>query len=98
MPLEDNPFNRGKCGFKLVQYMACGLPTISTPLDANIKINRDNMNLFASTNDEWYDKILYIYNNRDIFVKIGKKNREIAREYYSIQSNYQEYIELINRL
>jgi glycosyltransferase involved in cell wall biosynthesis len=98
MPLEDNPFNKGKCGFKLVQYMACGLPTISTPLDANIKINRDNMNLFASTNDEWYEKMLYIYNNRENYIRIGKKNREIAKKYYSIQSNYQKYIELINRL
>ena len=40
MPLEDNLFNRGKCGFKLIQYMAMGKPTISSPLETNIKINK----------------------------------------------------------
>ena len=53
MPLSDEPFNRGKCGFKLIQYMACGLPTISTPMEANVKINRDGNNLFATTPEEW---------------------------------------------
>jgi glycosyltransferase involved in cell wall biosynthesis len=98
MPLDDNPFNRGKCGFKLVQYMACGLPTISTPFCANIKINRNNMNLFASTNDEWYDKLICVYNNMDYFSEIGKKNREIAGDFYSIQSNYHKYMDLISGL
>jgi glycosyltransferase involved in cell wall biosynthesis len=98
MPLDENPFNKGKCGFKLIQYMACGLPTISTPLEANIKINRNNMNLFATTNSEWYEKILYVYNNREIFSQIGMKNRAIAKDYYSIQTNYKKYIKLFNEL
>ncbi len=48
LPLPNEPLAKGKCGFKLIQYMACGLPTVATPMEANIKINRGNDNLFAN--------------------------------------------------
>jgi glycosyltransferase involved in cell wall biosynthesis len=98
MPLDDTLFNRGKCGFKLIQYMACGLSTISTPLEANIKIDQGNGNLFASTNCEWYDKFVYIYNNKELFSEVGRLNRETVKKHYSIQSNCQKYIDLIYSL
>ena len=78
MPLENNDFNKGKCGFKLIQYMSCGIPTISTPLEANIKINKNNGNLFATTEEEWliaFEKILL---NKDWFkLNVGMKNKHI---------------------
>lgn len=98
MPLDDTLFNRGKCGFKLIQYMACGLPTISTPLETNIKIDQGNGNLFASTSDEWHNKLLYIYNNMELFYRVGKLNRETVERNYSIQSNAQKYIDLVHSL
>ncbi len=98
MPLTDNPFNRGKCGFKLIQYMACGLPTISTPLEANIKINRNNKNLHTSTEQEWYQAFIDIYNNIAIYQKQGKENRLIVEKYYSIQSNGISYLNIFKTL
>jgi glycosyltransferase involved in cell wall biosynthesis len=91
MPLEINKFNKGKCAFKLIQYMACGLPTISTPLESNIKVDRGNGNLFASSLDDWYSGVIEIYSNKEKYMKIGLKNIETVRSHYSIQSNYELY-------
>lgn len=98
MPLEDTPFNRGKCGFKLVQYMAMGKPTLSTPLQANVKINRDNNNLFATSTTEWINCILEFSSNLSFYEQVGLKNQEIVKKYYSVEVNSINYINIFNQL
>ena len=92
MPLEDTPFNRGKCAFKLVQYMSIGIPTISTPLLSNLNINKNSKNLFCETQDEWFSAFEIIINNQNMYNIIGKKNKQIALKNYSIQSNAKKYL------
>lgn len=96
MPLENNPFNKGKCAFKLIQYMACGIPTISTPLEANIKVNRDNSNLFAKTTQDWIESFIEIKINPEKYQRIGLKNREIIEQFYTVQVNKDKYLEFLN--
>lgn len=98
MPLEDTPFARGKCAFKLVQYMAMGIPTVSTPLQSNINISKGNNNLFASNEEEWYESIKEILSNSVYYNEVGIKNREIAYKHYTIQNNWIKYIELFQSL
>ena len=45
MPLPDEPFERGKCGYKLIQYMACGRPVVASPVGVNTAIVRDGVDL-----------------------------------------------------
>jgi glycosyltransferase involved in cell wall biosynthesis len=97
MPLEYTAWDEGKCGFKLIQYMACSKPTISTPMQANIAIDGGIGNLFASSNEEWYNALLTILNNRQEYRKIGIENRNRVKEKYSIQSNYLHFVNFINR-
>ena len=92
MPLQNTPFNKGKCAFKLIQYMACGIPTISSPLKANLKVNRDNNNLFANTTNQWVEAFVKVYENPLIYNEIGKKNKKIVETYYSIQANQERYL------
>lgn len=94
MPLEDNLFNRGKCGFKLIQYMAMGKPTISSPLETNIKINRNNRNLFATTPQEWHDALQSMIVDGDKYRDIGLANMEIIQKYYSVENNSKVYVKL----
>lgn len=98
MPLEDTPFNRGKCGFKLIQYMAIGKPTLSTPLEANVKINRNNSNLFASNEEEWVECINKYISNQSFYREVGLKNQKIVEEYYSVEANSISYINIFNQL
>lgn len=98
MPLDDNDFNRGKCAFKLIQYMASGVPTISTPFESNKKVDRGNGNLFASTNDEWLNCFERAYRNPEAFKSVGFKNRLTVKEFYSIQSNSKHLLEYIQKM
>lgn len=98
MPLEDTPFNRGKCGFKLIQYMAMGKPTLSTPLEANVKINRNNNNLFATSKEEWVICINKFISDISFYREVGLKNQKIVEEYYSVEANSIKYIKIFNQL
>jgi glycosyltransferase involved in cell wall biosynthesis len=53
MPLQDNPFQRGKCGCKLLQYMAAGLPTVASPVGINARLLDDGRGFLASDRDAW---------------------------------------------
>ena len=98
MPLNNNYFEKGKCGFKLIQYMACSIPTISTPLQANVNIDGGNGNLFASNEYEWYSCLEKIYFQREKYFLIGMKNRKRVEENYSIKNNHLKYLEMYKKI
>ena len=98
MPLPNEPFAMGKCGFKLIQYMACALPTVSTPVEANIKINHGGENLFANTTFEWYSCLSAIIQNQSFYKEVGEKNKALVTEYYSVENNRMRYLSLIQNL
>lgn len=55
MPLSDDLWEKGKCGYKLIQYMACGKPVVATPVGVNKMIVRQGVNGFlANTEAEWW--------------------------------------------
>jgi hypothetical protein len=78
--------------------MAMGKPTISTPLLANVKINRDNSNLFATSEEEWINCIINFSTNLIYYKGVGIRNQEIVKKYYSIEENSIKYINIINQL
>ena len=98
MPLLHNNFNKGKCGFKLVQYMAVGIPTISTPFQSNIDIDNGNGNLFAKNVKEWEKAFNDIIDNYEYYKHIGIKNRETIKDKYSIESHVFHIHKIINSI
>ncbi len=86
MPLEDNIWERGKCGYKLIQYMGCGVPVIGTPIGVNKELIRPKWNGFqASTPDEWEQALRYLILNRAEGVAMGINGRKLVEENYSLQ-------------
>lgn len=86
MPLSDDPWARGKCGYKLIQYMACGLPVIASPVGVNRDIVEHGVSgLLASTETEWCDAITLLLADAALRERMGKAGREKIEAHYSIQ-------------
>lgn len=86
MPLTDDPFSRGKCGLKLIQYMACGIPSIASPVGANKDIICNGENgLLAGSEEEWVDQITLLIQDRHLRKQMGMKARRTVIDKYSLQ-------------
>ncbi len=86
MPLPDNPWERGKCGFKLIQYMACGKPVVASPVGVNREIVVDGVNGFlASTPKEWVEALLRLKADPELRRAMGEKGRRMVEEKYCLQ-------------
>lgn len=86
MPLADGPFERAKCGYKLIQYMACGLPVIASPVGVNRDIVAHGVNGFlAETQDEWRQALTRLAADRGLRERMGAAGRESVERLYSLQ-------------
>jgi glycosyltransferase involved in cell wall biosynthesis len=86
MPLPDAPFERGKCGYKLIQYMACGLPVIASPVGINTKIVRHGESGFlAESQQEWLEAILTLEKSPALRQRMGQAGRSRFEAEYSLQ-------------
>ncbi len=75
-PLPDNRFTRGKCGFKILQYGACGLPVIASPVGVNAEYVLDGVTGFhARSIPEWIDRISQLVGNRQLRAQMGREGR-----------------------
>lgn len=96
MPLEDTYWEKGKCGFKLIQYMGCGLPVVASPAPANVEIIIQEKNGFIAKNDEeWFRYLEYLISDKELRETIGKRNRKRIREKYSYQNWEEKYIQMV---
>lgn len=86
MPLADGAFERGKCGYKLIQYMACGLPVVASAVGANRDIVRHGVNGFlAGTEEEWRDALRTLAADPALRARMGAAGRRRVEEEYSLQ-------------
>jgi len=81
-PLPDNRFTRGKCGFKILQYQAAGLPVVASPVGVNSEYVRQNVTAFLATdNREWIEKITRLIENPKLRRQMGNKGLEHVRNF-----------------
>lgn len=86
MPLPNNLWELGKCGYKLIQYMACGKPVVASPVGVNSKIVDHGVNGFlAGSTGEWLEALTVLRNNPDLRKRMGAAGRKKVEEKYCIQ-------------
>ena len=98
MPLPDEAWARGKCGYKLIQYMACGLPVVASPIGANRTIVSSEQNgLFATTAEEWRIALDRLVANPSLRLVFGNAGRERAVREYSSKSQASKVVGIFER-
>jgi len=86
MPLADDEWAKGKCGLKVLQYMACGVPVVASPVGVNNEIIKDGKNGFlAATDEEWLEKLWLLAQDESLRSRLGQKGRETVEKHYSLR-------------
>ena len=81
-PLPDNRFTRGKCGFKILQYFAAGLPVIASPIGVNRDlIEKSGAGILANTPQQWQDAIVNLAQHPELRKQMGQKARQFIKQY-----------------
>jgi glycosyltransferase involved in cell wall biosynthesis len=96
MPLLDSPWERGKCGYKLIQYMASGLPVVASHVGVNPEIVMHGKSGFlASTPSEWGAGLDRLLNDASLRVQMGQVGRQQVERAYCIQHTGPRMAELL---
>jgi glycosyltransferase involved in cell wall biosynthesis len=86
MPLADGPFERGKCGYKLIQYMACGIPVVASPVGANVKIvDHGRSGFLAESQLQWVEALCRLCEDARLRKSMGLAGRERVEAEFSLQ-------------
>jgi glycosyltransferase involved in cell wall biosynthesis len=87
MPLRDGPFERGKCGYKLIQCMAVGRPVVGSPVGVNSQIIQHGINGYlADSKEEWVDALTKISQDLSLLQKLGTGARNTVESQYSTRT------------
>jgi len=98
MPLLDDEWSKGKGGYKILQYMAMGIPCVASPVGVNKEIIKDGASGFlATTQDEWVEKLSSLIGDRALRLRMGREGREIAREQYSYEKNLSKLVSILEK-
>jgi len=96
MPLVDMPWERGKCGFKLIQYMACGKPVVASPVGVNAGIVEKEYNgLHAETDEDWIEGLLCFHEDRELAKLMGDRGRKRVANRYCLDVTAGNWIQLL---
>ncbi|MAS10499.1 MAG: glycosyl transferase family 1 [Salinisphaera sp.] len=84
MPLPDEPWERGKCGYKLIQYMASNKPVVASPVGVNKQIVREwDCGLLASDDAQWREALTLLITNESLRRRLGHQGRYAVETHYS---------------
>jgi glycosyltransferase involved in cell wall biosynthesis len=99
MPLPDAPWTRGKCGYKLIQYMACGLPVVASPVGVNKEIVEHGVNGFlAESDEEWRTAVGALITDPQLRHRMGAAGRQKVESKYSLQEWGPRTADMIRRI
>jgi glycosyltransferase involved in cell wall biosynthesis len=96
MPLSDDVWTRGKCGFKLLQCMAVGVPVVCSPVGVNAEIVTEGCEgLYATTLDEWVKQLDALIADGDLRRRMGQRGRQRVAAEFSLAANGPRFVEYL---
>lgn len=97
--IPDDPWSRGKCGLKLLQYMAAGLPVVTNPVGVHTQIVEHGVTgLLATTADEWVDATRTLARDPELRRRMGAAGRRKVEAEYSLTRGAQLWTNLLDGL
>jgi glycosyltransferase involved in cell wall biosynthesis len=98
-PLLNNAYNQYKCGFKALEYMAMGVPTVVSPVGENKFIVDNEIDGFLVSNErEWTEKISYLVENKEVRKKMGDMARKKIENKYSTEVCADKLINIFKKI
>ncbi len=98
-PLTDDVWTRGKCGLKLIQYLAVGVPVVCSPVGANKEIvSNGKVGFWASDTGEWIEKLGILIENPELRKQMGERGRERIKREYSLQAMTPKLVDILTQL
>jgi glycosyltransferase involved in cell wall biosynthesis len=99
MPMSDDPWSRGKCGLKAIQYMAAGIPVVCAAVGANIEIVRNGVDGYCVNSDvTWKEGLAELCSNMELRQHMGRSGRERVRKDYSLRGAAQIFRDALSIL
>lgn len=98
MPLPDAPFERGKCAYKLIQYMSVGIPFVASGIGENIIVSAHGGGMLADNRDDWYNCVRELCSNVYLRQQMGLKNKDAFKAIYErkvVFSKFLSYLSLV---
>ncbi len=97
--LDDTELTRGKCGFKMLQYMAVGVPVLSSAVGANIDLfEGSGAGLLVAPGDDWGARLLELVAQRNRFPQLGEAGRAHVVQRYSVEAVVDDYVRVFERV
>ncbi len=99
MPLDDAPFNRGRLGYKMVQYMSVGIPVVASDIGLNRSVVKDGVNGFlVSTTEQWVEKLGVLIRDGYMRDRMGKEGRKIVEDRFSLEKTSKVLITVLGNV
>jgi glycosyltransferase involved in cell wall biosynthesis len=103
MPLYNTEWERGKCGFKALQYMALGIPAVVSAVGVNTEIVQHGVNGFVCESmpvphtDSWSSALTALLNNHSLRASMGAEARKRVEAEYSVEAWKERFVDAVNR-
>jgi glycosyltransferase involved in cell wall biosynthesis len=99
MPLAQHPWERGKCGFKLIQYMGCWKPVAASPVGMNQKIVENGVNGYlADEYDAWVKALRTLLDDEERRNEMGRRGRQRVEQEYCLKVTTPRWRDVIHRV
>lgn len=96
MPLTDTPWARGKCAYKLIQYMGCGIPSVASPVGMNKDIIKNRENGFLAVTDiDWFNSLELLICDEELRVSLGYNSFDFVKKNFTTDVVYRKFINYV---